>query len=209
VAGLDFEYLSMLRQRLEDSRLSKMFRSRIVLARFNTVFSGWDEGIQKAGSNGAVAQDALSSPPSPRPTLAGPGAAAATTADSTAATSAQRAFYCGFIRELVQHAGDRPMSTRQVRRWFAAHPALCPVPDLSGYDIDHFLPRGRGGHDHPYNYFVMPPAANRSFSKDVTAAKAAYVGWSAARCAGRFAREMRDQALPLLQYLRFSPVDGL
>ncbi len=101
------------------------------------------------------------------------------------------------------------MSTRQVRRWFAAHPALCPVPDLSGYDIDHFLPRGRGGHDHPYNYFVMPLAANRSFSKDVTAAKAAYVGRRAARCADRFAREMRDQALPLLQYSRFSPVDGL
>ena len=46
-----------------------------------------------------------------------------------------------------------------------------PVGALGGYDIDHFLPRGRGGHDHPYNYFVMPAAANRSFRKDVTEMK--------------------------------------
>jgi hypothetical protein len=83
-----------------------------------------------------------------------------------------------------------------VRRWLESHPGECPVEDLSGYDIDHFLPRGRGGHDHPYNYFVMPAAANRGFGKDVTAAKAAYVGRQAARCADRFAREMREQVLP-------------
>ena len=83
-----------------------------------------------------------------------------------------------------------------MRRWLESHPGDCPVPvgALGGYDIDHFLPRGRGGHDHPYNYFVMPAAANRSFRKDVTEAKAAYVGRRAARCADRFAREMRDQA---------------
>ena len=44
----------------------------------------------------------------------------------------------------------------QVRSWLLSHPHLCPVDSFQECDIDHIIPRSLGGHDHPYNYYIMP-----------------------------------------------------
>jgi len=91
-----------------------------------------------------------------------------TTGSSNSRSNKPERFYCGYIHELVLYAGNNPASTRQVRNWLLTHSHLCPVDNFTECDIDHIVPRSLGGHDHPYNYYIMPTSMNKKFNKWMT-----------------------------------------
>ncbi|EKX52343.1 hypothetical protein GUITHDRAFT_134028 [Guillardia theta CCMP2712] len=90
------------------------------------------------------------------------------TSSSGARGNKPERFYCGYIHDLVLYAGNSCTSTRQVRSWLLSHPHLCPVDSFQDCDIDHIIPRSLGGHDHPYNYYIMPKSMNQKFNKWMT-----------------------------------------
>lgn len=73
-----------------------------------------------------------------------------------------------------------PVSTQSWRRRLKKEGV-----DLTGLDVDHIVPRSKGGADHPLNYQLLDSSTNRSLGATWDLGKCASVG--AARCAAAMA----------------------
>lgn len=105
--------------------------------------------------------------------------------------------YLGYVPALVSETGGGRMSTAAVREWLFRHPEECPVAahELCRYQIDHIISHKLGGHDHPFNYFLLEGGANSRFSHYVSAEKERVVGRAVWRIATAFAAYCRSRVV--------------
>lgn len=123
-------------------------------------------------------------------------------------TSVSRALrYLGNVRPLVDYAGGETLSTTSTREWLQRNPAHCPVPvhSLHRFEIDHVISRQMGGHDHPYNYFLLEAGANASFRHWYSREKHKAVGDQVFASASAFARHCTSVASTAVNYNSFRP----
>jgi len=106
--------------------------------------------------------------------------------------------YLGNQQKLVDLANKRKgMSTATATRILTENPQMLEGMGLTattfraGYNIDHIVPRSRGGANHPLNYCVMKKTVNNSFGDRVSLAKLELVGFYSAwsRCCRLSAQE--------------------
>ncbi|KAG8466264.1 hypothetical protein KFE25_002020 [Diacronema lutheri] len=115
--------------------------------------------------------------------------------------------YLGYIAELVAESLGRAMKPAAVRAWLQRHPDRSPVEpsELGRYDIDHVIPRKLGGHDHPWNYFLLEKAANVRCKHYFDGTKEALVGLHVWRLVAKFAAFCREERG--IDYSAFSAIE--
>lgn len=93
----------------------------------------------------------------------------------------------------------------QVRKWLKENPKKhnFDVSKIDKYHVDHIIPQELGGHDYPYNYFLMEEKANEMFNKWYHPDKLGYISREVAKEAQRFAVWCKHRAEETTEYGKF------
>ena len=111
------------------------------------------------------------------------------------------------INEMKRRFPDREIPAAEVTKWFKDNPSQLNgtgIP-VSSVSTDHILSKSNGGHNHVFNYCLMPKGHNSHFNQYCTAEKKAYVGKQGFSIAQGFAEWCRAKAAPDLPYFNFRP----
>merc|ERR1712224_246158 len=94
-----------------------------------------------------------------------------------------------------------------VTKWFKKNPQQLVGTGIEASEVstDHIIPRSVGGHNHLFNYYIMPKSHNSHFRDNWTDEKRKYVGLQGVKLAQGFSQWCRAKAAPDLDYSKFNP----
>jgi hypothetical protein len=109
------------------------------------------------------------------------------------------------IRDMKAKFHNRPIPAGEITKWFKSNPQQLDGTGISIDQIstDHIIPKSVGGHDHLFNYYIMPKGHNSHFKDNWTPEKQAYVGKQGVKIAQGFSQWCKDKATPDLQFFDF------